>query len=162
MKTDCTMMIVKTTPLWAVLFLYYPIPDAAWAQSPETVPQTATENVPGTNTPPANTAIPEKIGKPLDWTTENDYWIHNYASRPYYTSTRTYSAYEPAYRYGVDTYVKNIGRAYNQLDQEELRKGWEAARANSGLTWDEAQSATRDAYERMYLNSGAGTSSPLN
>ncbi len=96
----------------------------------------------------------------VDWNRENDYWRQNYASRPYYEQDRDYSAYEPAYRYGVDTYHQNPGLTYEDLDQKDLERGWNARRGNSAMEWNEAQDATRDAYRRAYgtTNEGAGVS----
>ena len=96
-------------------------------------------------------------GDHISWNSESSYWRNNYATRPYYNSSRNYSVYEPAYRYGADMYSRNNGRSYNELDQEELRKGWEQARGNSNLKWNDAKMATRDAYDRMYNNNSANT-----
>ena len=85
-----------------------------------------------------------------NWDSQNSYWRNNYISRPYYNSTRDYSLYEPAYRYGYDMYSRNSGKTYNDLSQEELRRGWEQARGNSNLNWNDAQMATRDSYNRLY------------
>lgn len=84
------------------------------------------------------------------WDTQNQYWRSNYSKRPYYNSSVDYSNYEPAYRYGTDLYNQNSGRSYNELNQDQLRNGWNQARGNSSMSWDDAQEATRDAYNRMY------------
>ena len=88
-----------------------------------------------------------------DWTAEDNYWRSNYASRPYYHQDRDYNAYQPAYRYGMDVYNRNPGKRYEDLDAEELQSNWATARGNSDLGWNDAQEATRDAYNRLYLNS---------
>lgn len=86
------------------------------------------------------------------WKAQNTYWQNQYPSSTYYSSSRNYSTYEPAYRYGVDLYNRNPNTAYDQLNQSELDKGWTSARGNSNLNWNDAQMATRDAYNRMYQN----------
>lgn len=86
------------------------------------------------------------------WDSQSTYWRNNYPKRPYYSSSRDFSVYEPAYRYGVDLYSRHPGTPYESLDQAQLRSGWEQAHGNSDLSWNEAQKATRDAYERMYKN----------
>jgi hypothetical protein len=84
-----------------------------------------------------------------NWDAHKKYWQENYSSRPYYEQGQNYSTYEPAYRYGVDAYNRNPGKSYDELDANELRTGWDDARGNSTLDWNDAQDATRDAYERM-------------
>lgn len=98
----------------------------------------------------------------VDWDTENAYWREQYPNQNYYSAGRDYTVYEPAYRYGVDLYAGSNGRNYNELSEEELRKGWERARAHSPLSWSEARLATRDSYMRAYnhANMNAGTSAP--
>lgn len=86
------------------------------------------------------------------WNSQNDYWRTNYANRSYYNKNRDYTAYEPAYRYGVDLYNQNKGKAYDDLSQSDLNKGWTQVRGSSSLSWDDAQMATRDAYNRMVEN----------
>ncbi|NDF11959.1 MAG: hypothetical protein EB060_03965 [Proteobacteria bacterium] len=85
-----------------------------------------------------------------DWNAENDYWHNQYPSRPYYDRGRAYSTVEPAYRYGVDLYNQNPGRRYEELNQSQLSSGWDTARGTSTMNWNDAQNATRDAYNRMY------------
>lgn len=84
------------------------------------------------------------------WETENSYWRSNYPSRSYYSSSRSYTTYEPAYRYGVDLYNQNPSLRYEDLNQAQLSAGWSRARTNSDLNWNDAQMATRDAYSRLY------------
>lgn len=84
------------------------------------------------------------------WNTENAYWKNNYPSRPYYNSSRDYTYYEPAYRYGVDMYNRNQGKSYDELSQSDLSNGWMNARGKSSADWSDVQMATRDAYNRMY------------
>ena len=87
-----------------------------------------------------------------NWDSENQYWRNEYSSRPYYNSTTNYSTYQPAYQFGVNSYNQNTGKPYSDLDQAQLRKQWESSRGNSNLTWDQAQPAIRDSYERLYNN----------
>jgi hypothetical protein len=95
------------------------------------------------------------------WDAQNSYWRENYRNRPYYNSSRDYNSMQPAYRYGVDMYVRNNGRSFDELDQSELQSGWKQARGNSNLSWEDAKAATRDAYNRMGQsgNGSAGTNS---
>jgi len=86
------------------------------------------------------------------WSSERNYWQSEYPRRPYYNSTTNYQLYEPAYQYGYNAYNQNPGKRFDELDQLQLRSNWDANRGNSTLTWDQAQQASRDAYERLYNN----------
>jgi len=85
-----------------------------------------------------------------NWSSENDYWRSQYPSRPYYKSGTNYSMYEPAYQFGVNTYNQNSSTRYSDLDQARLKADWERARGTSTLSWEQAQPAMRDAYDRLY------------
>lgn len=84
------------------------------------------------------------------WDAQNSYWRDYYPSSTYYNDSRNYSTYEPAYRYGYDLYNRNAGKTYDDLNQDDLQKDWNSIRGNSNLDWNDAQEATRDAYNRMY------------
>lgn len=88
--------------------------------------------------------------KMMNWSTENEYWRGHYSSRPYYEKERGYSVYEPAYQYGFDAYNEYGGKRYEDLDDARLKAGWERAHANTGMSWEQARGASRDAYERLY------------
>lgn len=92
----------------------------------------------------------EKAVRADTWQSENVYWEKTYASRPYYKETVTYTTVAPAYRYGVTAYERYHGQPYTELSQEELRSGWEAARDNSTISWEEAQPAFQDAYTHVH------------
>jgi len=101
---------------------------------------------PGTTT----TANVRGQGHHHDWETEKTYWQDNYHTRRYYDQHREYTAYEPAYHYGVDLYNENQGKPYQDLNQADLLNGWNASHGNSALDWKEAQQAVRDSYDRLY------------
>ncbi|MBI1274668.1 hypothetical protein GC177_01700 [bacterium] len=86
---------------------------------------------------------------PADWAAEEAYWRSNYNTRPYATTTTTYTTYEPAYRYGYDVYTTYNGRPIDQISDEELRAGWMKAHSNTTLTWEQARPAVKDAYDRL-------------
>ena len=81
-------------------------------------------------------------------TVEDTFWRENYSTRPYVTADRGYEHYQPAYRYGWESYPKFEGRKYDEVEPE-LQRGWDSFRGDSRLTWDEAKSATRDAWHRV-------------
>ncbi len=111
----------------------------------------------GTGTTVGSTSGNSAIGSNAraNWGTENTYWQDHYSSAPYYSNSRNYSIYAPAYQYGVDLYNKNPGVPYSSLNQEQLNSGWSNARNQSQLDWSDAQLATRDAYNRLYENRGS-------
>src|SRR5262249_10296536 len=78
-------------------------------------------------------------------TREDHYWQDNYTHRPYYRKETTYSYYQPAYHYGVEVYSQHPNRRFEDLDEAELRAGWEKSRGTSTIEWDQARDATRDA-----------------
>ena len=118
---------------------------------------TDSSNSTGTATGAADTksgsASPMNNNNTTSWDAENSFWSSNYSTRPYANSTRNYSVYQPAYRYGVDLYNQNPGKRYDDLNQPQLGTDWNQARGTSNLDWSDAQLATRDAYDRMYNNS---------
>ncbi len=106
----------------------------------------------GTNNVNTNSSLDNR------WEDQNKYWRNKYPSSSYYNSSRDYTTYEPAYRYGVDLYNRNPNMSYDQLDQAQLSGGWDKARGSSSLDWSDAQMATRDAYNRMYDNRNSNSS----
>jgi hypothetical protein len=89
-----------------------------------------------------------------NWATQNLYWQDNFSTRPYYQAGITYDAYEPAYQYGFNAYKKYGRKPFNQIEPQ-LQGNWYYVRGNSTLTWDQAEPAVQDSYNRMYDNQGA-------
>lgn len=83
-------------------------------------------------------------------TADDAYWRANYAARAYASSDYAWDDYEPAYRYGVHHYNRNVGRGFDEAEQD-MGSRWEAARGSSTLAWDAARWASRDAWERARL-----------
>ena len=84
----------------------------------------------------------------IDPTVEDEYWRAHYSSRPYVASGSHYDTYQPAYRYGWESYNRFAGRPFDEVEAE-LQHGWEHSERGSTLTWDEARHATRDAWHRV-------------
>ena len=78
---------------------------------------------------------------------EDAYWRDNYSSRPY-ASGSSYDEYQPAYRYGIDSYSKYPDRSFDDVEPE-LGRNWGNARGQSSLDWERAKHATRDAWQRL-------------
>lgn len=84
-------------------------------------------------------------------TVEEGYWREHYRSRPYVRDDYSYEDYHPAYRTGYEGYTRYAGRPYKEVEPE-LRHAYEAQYPSSSLTWDDAQYATRDAWDRAERN----------
>lgn len=87
-----------------------------------------------------------------DWATESKYWHDEYPKSAYHGKHKDYALYEPAYKYGYDTYRKNSSKRYEDLNQAELRDNWTSVRGSSTLSWEDAQPAFKDSYNRAYTN----------
>jgi hypothetical protein len=85
----------------------------------------------------------------IDPTEESNYWRENFRSRPY-ASQGDYDTYEPAYRYGMESYNRYGGRRFEEVDESEMRNNWEKVKDKSELTWERAKDAVRDAYNRLF------------
>ena len=88
------------------------------------------------------------IAETIDPTREDAYWRDNYRERPYVDSGSSYDEYGPAYGYGVEAYRKYPGRSFDEVETS-LSRDWPKARGSSGLGWDHAKHATRDAWNRV-------------
>lgn len=107
-------------------------------------------------TGPAGAAVGAVVGavagavmgrKAADPAVEETYWRENFASRPY-ASGSTYDEFQPAFRYGVDSYSKYPNRAFEDIEPE-LGREWGGVRGRSSLDWEKAKHATRDAWHRV-------------
>jgi hypothetical protein len=83
-------------------------------------------------------------------TVEDEYWRNNYASRPYIESDRRYEEYQPAYQIGYEGYHRyaGTGRRYDEVEPE-LQRDYETRHGGTGLAWERAKHATRDAWDRV-------------
>jgi hypothetical protein len=72
-----------------------------------------------------------------------------FQSMPYYTAGHDWHDYEPAYRFGLDSYSSHGAQQFAQV-QSTLEGQWEAnARYGSRLTWIEARPAVEHAWRSM-------------
>jgi hypothetical protein len=94
----------------------------------------------------AGRGIAEKINP----TEEDAYWRKEYEQRPYRDETLDYDRYQPAYRYGWESYSRYgaEGRAFDEVEPD-LSRDWDTQRGESDLDWDRARPAVRDAWDRV-------------
>ncbi len=96
----------------------------------------------------AGKAIAENINP----TVESDYWRKSYKTRPYYTDEYSYDDYEPAYRLGWESYDDEDGNWESR--EADLKKKWDGDTWDNeggatGISWEMARLAAKDAYERL-------------
>ena len=85
------------------------------------------------------------IAEAVNPTEYNKYFESNYRNAPYYSAGRDWNDYEPAYKYGYDTYGQYQGRRFEDVESD-LERGWDKTKANSRLAWADARGAVRDGW----------------
>jgi phage tail tape-measure protein len=89
------------------------------------------------------------IGEAVD-PTEDAYWRDEHAKQPY-ASNGAYDDYEPAYRLGY-----NAGSTEGDYDQDALKDRYnEGYRGDSKMEFDQAEPATRAAFDRRRAQASA-------
>lgn len=73
----------------------------------------------------------------------------------YYSTGRTWSDYEPVYRYAIATHATHMGRGFDDA-ADELEAGWTSAREDSRLAWSEAQGVIRAVWQQLGLHPPGG------
>ena len=96
----------------------------------------------------AGAAIGKGAAERMDPTGEAEYWQNEYTKRPYFDSNYTYDDYGPAYTYGDSVRAQYADRRWDDSLETDVRQGWEATKAKSRLTWEQAKDAVRDAFDR--------------
>ena len=90
----------------------------------------------------------DSIAEAVNPTEYNQHFQTQYKSAPYYTSGREWSDYEPAYKYGYETYGQYRGKKFDDIEGD-LERNWDNTRANSRLAWNEARDAVRDGWHHI-------------
>ena len=86
--------------------------------------------------------------KAADPAVEDRYWRDNYATRPYARKDASFDDYSPAYRTGVESYSRNPGRSFDDVEAD-MGRDWTSNRGRSSLEWEHAKPAARDAWDRL-------------
>jgi uncharacterized protein (TIGR02271 family) len=87
------------------------------------------------------------VGELIDPTTEDNWLRENFSSRPYVKQGETFETYHPAYCYGAEAEAKHQGKSFADVESD-LRSGWRTRKQATGMTWDHARGAVKDAYDR--------------
>ena len=90
----------------------------------------------------------KSIAEKIDPTAEDAYWRTTYSSRSYVDKDTPYDIYQSAYRTGYEGFGRYAGQSYEEVEAD-LRRDYEKTRRTSGLDWNKAKHATRDAWLRL-------------
>jgi uncharacterized protein YcfJ len=88
------------------------------------------------------------VAETMDPTVEEAYWKANYSKQSYVERNAAYATYQPAYRIGYEGRSRYPGKTYEEVEAD-LQRDYEKSRVTSGLTWEKAKRATRDAWNRV-------------
>jgi uncharacterized protein YcfJ len=88
------------------------------------------------------------IAEAVNPTAYTEHFKTTYRETPYYNSSRDWNDYEPAYKYGYDTYGQYKGQRFEDVESN-LESGWNTTKANSRLAWNEARGAVRDGWHHI-------------
>lgn len=88
------------------------------------------------------------VGEAVNPTAEDAYWRKSYANEPYHNSQYTYDDYAPAYKVGYENRAKYQGQTWDQA-QSALQNDYERTKGASRLAWNDAKQATRAAWHRV-------------
>lgn len=111
-------------------------------------PRFAMDPQPDAKPSPIGAAAGKAAAKAIDTAAEDAYWRENYKHRPYAAAGSSYDEYQPAYRYGVESFAQHARRSFDEAEADLSRK-WHQVRGSSSLDWDRAKHAVRDAWNRV-------------
>ena len=78
---------------------------------------------------------------------EDRYWAETYNAHPY-AYDLDYKAFQPACRYGWESFLRYPGRSFDEVEPE-LRASWDQYRGESDTEWERARAAARAAWNRL-------------
>lgn len=90
----------------------------------------------------------DSIAEAVNPTEYQKHFETEYKNAPYYTSGREWKDYEPAYKYGYETYGQHRGKNFDSVESD-LERNWDKTRADSRLEWNEAKQAVRDGWHHI-------------
>lgn len=81
---------------------------------------------------------------------ESAFWRANHASQPYLQAGVPYEDYEPAYRFGWESFDRRtaISDTFESVESA-LAAEWDRSAAVSSLTWERAREMVRAAWHRV-------------
>ncbi len=83
----------------------------------------------------------------MDPTVEEAYWVVQYTKEPYYSKSREYDFYAPAYRAGYEGRAKYDGRTFDEVEDDLQADylGYKGEKSN----WHEVRPASLSAWHRI-------------
>ena len=88
------------------------------------------------------------IAEQVNPTTYSTYFEKRFRDAPYYTAGTEWNDYEPAYRYGYDTFSDYRGHRFDEV-APELERKWNTVKGKSRLAWSDAKEAVRDGWHHL-------------
>lgn len=88
------------------------------------------------------------VAEAVNPTAYNSHFESNYQAAPYYKAGSEWTDYQPAYKYGYDTYGQHQGQKFEDV-QDTLARDWDATKGNSRLAWNDAKGAVRDGWHHI-------------
>lgn len=90
----------------------------------------------------------DSVAEAVNPTEYKNHFEREYRNTPYYKADHEWSDYEPAYKYGYDTYGQYRGRKFEDVEPD-LERNWSTTRSNSRLAWGDARGAVRDGWHHI-------------
>jgi len=79
---------------------------------------------------------------------QDRYWRGQFKDEPYYAQGKSFEAYEPAYRLGIEARSEHQGKKFGEVEQA-LRSRYESnTPSQDRLDWSEARQAVQAAWDR--------------
>jgi phage tail tape-measure protein len=89
-------------------------------------------------------------GEKIDPTKEGAYWREVHRSAPYHHNDTVYEKdYRYAYQLGYDARAQHPKDTHFSQVEDQLHLDWERNKGDSALTWEEAKSAAKNAWDRL-------------
>ena len=79
---------------------------------------------------------------------EAEFWRKQYEREGYFQKGMTYDDYEPAYRFGYESYKKYPDRKWEDVEHD-MSGQWDKVKAKSRLAWEHAKHAVRAGWNRV-------------
>lgn len=90
----------------------------------------------------------DSIAEAVNPTGYEKHFEDNYTKADYYNSSRDWNDYQPAYKYGYETYGQYRGQNFDTVEPE-LQRNWDATKGQSRLAWGEARGAVKDGWHHI-------------
>lgn len=90
----------------------------------------------------------DSIAEAVNPTEYTEHFQREYRNTPYYSTDKDWNDYEPAYKYGYNTYGQYRGQRFEDVEGN-LERDWDTTRGNSRLAWGDARNAVKDGWHHI-------------